>query len=86
MKTKLATQSLAVTYRYTQTRRSILAIDGVNFTVNDGQFVAIVGPSGCGKSMLLNVTAGLQPATQGKLLLDCQPIERHLVYALIKEE
>ncbi|MCB0063366.1 MAG: ATP-binding cassette domain-containing protein [Caldilineaceae bacterium] len=72
--TKLQAQALSVEYRNRQTHRSILAVDVVNFTVHDGQFVAIVGPSGCGKSTLLNVIAGLQPATGGQLLLDDKPI------------
>lgn len=71
---KLQAQALAVTYRNTQTHRSVCAFNDVNFTVQDGQFVAIVGPSGCGKSTLLNVIAGLQPVTQGQLLLNGQPI------------
>ena len=36
-----------------------VAVDGANFKVADGEFVAIVGPTGCGKSTLLNVAAGL---------------------------
>ena len=71
---KLAAQALSVTYQNQRTRRAICALAGVNFTVQDGQFVAIVGPSGCGKSTLLAVIAGLQPATQGHLLLNGQPI------------
>ena len=71
---KLAAQALSVTYKNQRTHREISALAGVNFTVQDGQFVALVGPSGCGKSTLLNVIAGLQPATQGHLLLNGQPI------------
>ncbi len=71
---KLNAEALSVIYINQQSGRSISALDGVNFTVHDGQFVAIVGPSGCGKSTLLNVIAGLQPVTAGQLLLDSQPI------------
>lgn len=70
----LQAQALSVMYKNQQTHRSICALDGVNFTVQNGQFVAIVGPSGCGKSTLLNVIAGLQPVTQGQLLLNGRPI------------
>ena len=71
---KLKAQALSVTYINQQTNRIIAALDGITFTVQEGQFVAIVGPSGCGKSTLLNVIAGLQPATHGQLLLNGQPI------------
>ncbi len=38
---------------------SVLALDDINFTVKDGEFVCIVGPSGCGKSTLLKILAGI---------------------------
>lgn len=74
MISKLNAQALAVTYKNPQTHRVITALDGINFAVQEGQFIAIVGPSGCGKSTLLNVIAGLQPATAGEILLNGQPI------------
>lgn len=40
-------------------------IKGVNFTVNEGDFVILFGPSGCGKSTVLNILLGLEPPTKG---------------------
>jgi len=45
----------------------VKALDGINLTVKQGEFLCFVGPSGCGKSTLLNVIAGLDQATQGSV-------------------
>jgi NitT/TauT family transport system ATP-binding protein len=44
-----------------------VALDGVDLTVTEGEFLAIVGPSGCGKSTLLRLIAGLTAPTGGRL-------------------
>jgi ABC-type Mn2+/Zn2+ transport system ATPase subunit len=46
------------------------ALDRIDLTVTEGEFVAIVGPSGCGKSTLLRIIAGLLRHTGGSALLD----------------
>src|SRR5450830_269434 len=46
---------------------SFTAIENVNLTVGDGEFVAVVGPTGCGKSTILNLVTGLLPAAQGQV-------------------
>ncbi|MFA5580562.1 MAG: sn-glycerol-3-phosphate ABC transporter ATP-binding protein UgpC [Paracoccaceae bacterium] len=45
-------------------------VHGLNFGIEDGQFVVIVGPSGCGKSTLLRMIAGLETITGGELRID----------------
>src|SRR5580698_9435346 len=50
-------------------------VDGVSFTVNDGETVAIVGPSGCGKSTLMNIVSGFEQPDTGSVLID--GAERH---------
>ncbi|MBQ9574139.1 MAG: ABC transporter ATP-binding protein [Synergistaceae bacterium] len=46
------------------------ALDDINFTVNDGEFLSIVGPSGCGKSTIMRLIAGLIFPTAGTITLN----------------
>lgn len=46
-------------------KHAVHALSGINLTIPDGQFAAILGPSGCGKSTLLNIVAGFEEATTG---------------------
>lgn len=48
----------------------LLALDGVELSISDGEFAAIVGPSGCGKSTLLRILGGLLEPTEGSVYLD----------------
>lgn len=51
------------------------ALEEINLTINDGEFVCIVGASGCGKSTLLRLIAGLMPPTSGEIVLNGEKIE-----------
>jgi NitT/TauT family transport system ATP-binding protein len=53
---------------------SYTAIRDVDLTVGRGQFVTVVGPTGCGKSTTLSLISGLQPATEGEVLVDGTPV------------
>lgn len=48
----------------------VLALDGINLKIDEGDFVCIVGPSGCGKSTFLNIIAGLEKPDSGEILLN----------------
>ena len=52
----------------------LMALDGVNLKVEDGDFVCLVGPSGCGKSTLLRIIAGLETPDEGQVLFDGKPL------------
>ncbi|MEP7281713.1 MAG: sn-glycerol-3-phosphate ABC transporter ATP-binding protein UgpC [Rubrivivax sp.] len=48
----------------------VKVIHGIEFGIEDGEFVVLVGPSGCGKSTLLRMLAGLEDITAGEILID----------------
>ena len=62
---KLEAQDIRLEYRQPRTNSRLMALDGVNLKIMDGEFVSIVGPSGCGKTTFLSVVDGLIPATAG---------------------
>lgn len=51
------------------------ALDGVDLTIEKGEFIAIMGPSGCGKTTLLNIIGLLDRATDGEYELDGKSVE-----------
>lgn len=53
----------------------VRALDGVDFSIQEGEFCAIVGTSGSGKSTLLNMLAGLEKPTRGEIVIAGQHIE-----------
>lgn len=52
---------------YGRSSGAVDVLHDVNFSVNAGEFVAILGPSGCGKSTLLMMVGGLEPVTAGRI-------------------
>lgn len=59
-----------VSMHYHTKQGETIALQAVNFSVCEGEFVAIIGPSGCGKTTLLSLAAGLLSPTKGKVVTD----------------
>ncbi len=55
---------------YGKGENEVKALDNVSFTVNKGEFIAIIGPSGSGKSTLLHILGGVDKPTSGKVFMD----------------
>ena len=64
-----------VTHLYHTPSGETLAVNGLNFTVQKGEFISIIGPSGCGKTTVLSLIAGLLTATEGEILLENKPVK-----------
>jgi len=77
---KLVLEGVSKTFRKAKTGGSargadVEALQGVNLTVAEGEFVCLLGPSGCGKSTLLNIIAGLErPDQGGTVMADGKPV------------
>ncbi len=56
-----------VTKRFGNDATGFLALDKIDLTINDREFMAIVGPSGCGKTTLMRMAAGLEFASHGSV-------------------
>ena len=54
----------------------VFALNGVSFSLNRGEFCAVVGPSGSGKSTLLNMMAGLEKPSKGEIIIAGTHIEK----------
>ena len=62
---------------YGEGNSRVVALDGVNLTINRGEFVAIVGPSGSGKSTLLHIIGGVDSPDHGKVYIDGNDISKY---------
>jgi NitT/TauT family transport system ATP-binding protein len=54
----------------------VRALDEVSLDIEPGSLVALLGPSGCGKSTILRLTAGLMPATSGRITIDGEHVKK----------
>src|SRR5699024_9325799 len=65
-----------VSHHYFTNNSYTKALDDVSFSINAGEFVALLGPSGCGKTTILSIIAGIIQQTAGDVLLNNEPAHR----------
>ena len=63
-----------VSKKYQNKDTEILALENINFEINQGEFTSIIGPSGCGKSTLLSIIAGLEDKNSGEIYIENKKI------------
>ena len=73
MKQILEVKDISKTYQGKE--GETLAINNVNFCIEEGEFVSIIGPSGCGKSTLLSIISGLEDKTNGEIFIEGEKID-----------
>ena len=78
-----------ISHSYHTLKGETPALYDISFSVNQGEFLAVVGPSGCGKSTLLSLISGLLQPEKGEILLHGKPIEEQkdkIGYMLQRDE
>jgi len=65
-----AIQAVDLKKRYGTGDDAVFALRGMSFSIQHGEFIAIIGPSGCGKTTLLNILGALDRPTSGKVYID----------------
>jgi putative ABC transport system ATP-binding protein len=66
----------AVTKRYRTTELETTALNGIDFELGKGEFVAVMGPSGCGKSTLLNIVGLIDAPSSGEYYFDSKEVSK----------
>ena len=64
----------SVSHRFDFEGAPLPVLDRIHLRVERGEFIALLGPSGCGKSTLLRLVAGLEPPSEGELVVEGKPI------------
>ena len=62
--------------RYKVGENIVVANNGINFSIEKGEFVVILGPSGAGKSTVLNILGGMDTCDEGKIIIDKTDISK----------
>lgn len=66
-----------VVKKYVTGEVTVLAADGISFTVEKGEFVIVVGPSGAGKTTVLNILGGMDESDSGSIVVDGRDISKY---------
>lgn len=75
-KPALVVDNVTKEYEMARSGTRVAALEGLSFTVREGEFFVVLGPSGSGKTTLLNLIAGFELPTKGTLTVNGRPIER----------
>ena len=78
-----------ISLSYQTEKDEIRALESISFSVDEGEFVAIIGPSGCGKTSILSIIAGLLKPSRGEITIKGKPLEKgktSIGYMLQKDE
>ncbi|MCG1011221.1 ABC transporter ATP-binding protein [Tepidanaerobacter sp. GT38] len=67
-------------------KKKIVALENIDLSVREGEFLCIVGPSGCGKTTLLRILAGLEKQTWGKVIIRSKNPEKPLTSMVFQGE
>lgn len=67
-----------ITHSFNQDKTHIQVLNNLNFSVNKGEFVALLGPSGCGKSTLFNIISGLIKPLSGEIRLNGKRLQGNI--------
>lgn len=70
--------------KYKMGETEIIANNGINFEINEGELVVILGPSGAGKSTVLNIIGGMDTPTSGSVIIDGEDISKYSERELTK--
>lgn len=70
-------QLIGITKNYPTATQDVQVLKGINFTIKDGEYVAIMGPSGSGKSTLMHIIGALDTPTSGQYLLDGHDVSKY---------
>src|ERR1700733_1569878 len=85
---RLEYRNVTMRFAATGNRGVLTAVQGVSFSVRDGEVVSLIGPSGCGKSTLLNIGSGLTAPSEGEAFVDGERVagpNAHVAFMLQKD-